>query len=186
MSMDRTITALCLMLTIAAGGLALTAAQRVEAMQKQLEAQDAPQAAAPAEMHDEQPEPEFGFGERMNSLARRFSGLWFAAKAGNTELAEYELHEMEEVIESLRALNKVENGVNISGVLQAMENTQLKALDEAVESGDFAQFEAAYRETMKACNSCHTSSAHAFIHIRVPLEQPVANRVYETVKDSSE
>jgi len=181
MSMDRVITTFSLILTMAAGLVAMTAVQRVEAIQGDMLDRDMRMAAAPAELPVAKEAPAFSFGDRMNSFARRFSGLWFAARSGNTDLAKYELHEMHEVIEGLEELNKVENGVNINGVLQALENTQLKALDEAIKSGDVAAFELAYRETIKACNSCHTSAAHAFIRIRVPQQPPVMNRLYTPV-----
>ena len=119
----------------------------------------------------------------MNSFARRFAGLWYAGRSGNTALAEYELDEMHEVIEGVEALNKIENGVNLNGVLDALRNTQLKELDAAIKSKDTARFEAAYRETMKMCNECHRSSAHEFIRIGIPERKPVANRIYEPAEE---
>ena len=156
----------------------MAAAQRVEAVQEELHERDMRMAAAPAEMPMRAAAPAFTFGDRMNSFARRFAGLWFSVHAGNTELAKYELHEMHEVIEGIEELNKVENGVNINGVLQALENTNLKAMNEAVASNDLIAFEKAYRDTVKACNSCHTSAAHAFIQIKVPEHPPIVNRNY--------
>jgi len=178
MSMERTITTFSLILTIAAALVAMSAVERVETLQDDLHERDMRMAAAPAEMPMPAEAPEFSFGDRMNSFARRFAGVWFAVHAGNTGLAEYELHEMHEVIEGIEELNKVENGVNISGVLQAMENTNLKAMNEAVAANDLVAFEKAYRDTVKACNSCHTSAAHEFIQIKVPEHPPIVNRNY--------
>ncbi|MHC4955270.1 MAG: hypothetical protein ACYTGZ_15560 [Planctomycetota bacterium] len=186
MKAERLISGLSMALAVMAGIAATVAVGRADAANQELDAlraQEAPMASAPAERVEEQKaSPEGpGFGERMNSFARRFAGLWYAGRSGNFELAKYELHEMEEVIEGIEPLQKVENGVNINGVLAALENTQLKAMEEAVEAKDKVAFEKAYRETMKACNACHTSSAHEFIRIGIPVRKPVVNRDYEPI-----
>jgi hypothetical protein len=184
MSMDRVISSFSLVLTIAAALVAMTAVQRVEEMRDDMHDRELRLAAAPAEMPTvEEEEPAFTFGDRMNSFARRFAGLWFAARSGNTDLARYELAEMHEVIEGIESLNKVENGVNINGVLGALENTQLKALGDALEAGDMVAFDRAYHDTVKTCNACHSSSAHPFIQIKIPEHPPVVNRIYEPVTE---
>ena len=86
-------------------------------------------------------------------------------------------------IEDVQKLNKIENGVNLNGVLDALRNTQLKELDAAIQSKDPVRFEVAYRETMKMCNECHRSSAHEFIRIGIPERKPVANRIYEPAEE---
>ena len=83
----------------------------------------------------------------------------------------------------IQELNKIENGVNLNGVLDALRNTQLKELGAAIQSKDPARFEVAYRDTMKMCNACHTSAAHEFIRIGIPERKPVANRIYEPATD---
>jgi hypothetical protein len=172
MKAERLISGLSMALAVMAGIAATVAVGRADAANQELDAlraQEAPMASAPAERVEEQKaSPEGpGFGERMNSFARRFAGLWYAGRSGNFELAKYELHEMEEVIEGIEPLQKVENGVN--------------AMEEAVEAKDKVAFEKAYRETMKACNACHTSSAHEFIRIGIPVRKPVVNRDYEPI-----
>ena len=146
---------------------------------------DAPMAAAPAE--EPEPEPavqEHGaLGEKMNSFARRFAGLWYAGKAGNTALANYELKEMGEVIKDVQSMDKVENGVLLNGVIGALGNTQLKAVGTALDAKDPVAFERAYRETVKMCNACHVATAHEFIRIDIPERKPVTNRLYEPAED---
>lgn len=163
-----------LLLILALGGLALAGRREAGELRAELERSQArlaklekvPCAAAPE------------LGDRMNVLARRFSAVWFAGKSGNKELAKYELHEMEEVIESIQLLRPIENGVNVAEVLEGVAHSQLEKLEEAVESGDAARFEAAYKDTIVACNSCHRSAAHAFIQITTPSASPVPNRVW--------
>lgn len=117
-------------------------------------------------------------GDRMNTLARRFSAVWYAGRNGNKELAKYELHEMEEIIESVELLRPMENGVDVASVLAAVNETQLAAVEKAVEAGDVPAFEAAYKATMEACNACHVQSAHPFIRITIPEAPPVRNRLF--------
>jgi len=117
-------------------------------------------------------------GDRMNVLARRFAAVWFAAKNGNRDLVRYELHEMEEVIESIELLRPIENGVDVAAVLDAVAHTQVKAMREAVDAKDPERFEAAYADTIDTCNACHYSADHPFIRITTPSASPVPNRVW--------
>ena len=186
MSIQSTITGMSAVLSFVAVFAAVSARNHVSEVRAEYEADlDVPMAAAPAEA-PEFPEEEHGhgaLGEKMNSFARRFAGLWYAGRSGNTALAQYELAEMHEVIEDVQELNKIENGVNLNGVLDALRNTQLKELGAAIQSKDPARFEVAYRDTMKMCNACHTSAAHEFIRIGIPERKPVANRIYEPATD---
>ena len=44
-----------------------------------------------------------GLGEYMTTIQLHAGKLWFAAKAGNWELAAYEIHELEETMESVKS-----------------------------------------------------------------------------------
>jgi len=180
MSIDRAVSTLSLILTVAAGFVAMSAMQRVETMQDDMEAREARMAAAPAEVPPPPPPPVVAdeLGEAMNSFARRFAGLWFAGRSGHWRLADYEIREMQEVIKEIQAMNKFETGVNVGGVLDAVNRTQLKEIDNAVVARDPKAFEIAYHNMLKACNSCHTSSGHSYIQVKVPDQEPVVNRIY--------
>ncbi len=117
-------------------------------------------------------------GESMNTLARRFASLWFAMKFENRPLAEYELHEIEEVIEEITATPRIENGVDISPVLAEVNARSLGAVRSAIAADDFEAARRAYEATILACNSCHVMSRHEFIRIKVPTEPPVPNREF--------
>jgi len=117
-------------------------------------------------------------GDRMNALARRFAAVWFAARNGNRDLVRYELHEMEEVIESIELLRPIEGGVDVATVLDSVAHTQVRAMREAVDAKDAERFEAAYADTIETCNACHSSADHPFIRISTPTASPVPNRVW--------
>jgi hypothetical protein len=102
--------------------------------------------------------------------------LWFAAKASNWELAEYELDELKETMESAKALNAEKKGVKISNVLDSVLQTQVAQLADSVKRRNRGEFHRSYDETLAACNGCHTEAGYKFIQIVRPSAPPVTNQ----------
>jgi hypothetical protein len=105
--------------------------------------------------------------------------LWFATKASNWELANYELDELKETMEAAKALNAEKNGVKISSVLDSVVQTQVAELAASIERKNPAEFQKSYDETLSACNGCHTETGYRFIHIIRPSAPPVTNQRWE-------
>jgi hypothetical protein len=122
-----------------------------------------------------------GLGEYMTTIQLHSGKLWFAAKASNWDLAEYELDELKETMEAAKALNAEKNGVKISGVLDSVLQTQVAQLAESIKRKRPAEFQKLYDETLSACNGCHTEAGYKFIHIVRPTAPPVTNQKWETV-----
>jgi len=122
-----------------------------------------------------------GLGEYMTTIQLHAGKLWFAAKASNWELADYELDELKETIEAAKALNAEKNGVKISGVLDSVLQTQVAQLAESIKRKSPTEFQKLYDETLSACNGCHTEAGYKFIHIVRPSASPVSNQKWETV-----
>jgi hypothetical protein len=122
-----------------------------------------------------------GLGEYMTTIQLHAGKLWFAAKALNWELADYELDELKETMEAAKALNAEKNGVKISSVLDSVLQTQVAQLAESIKSKSSAEFQKSYDETLSACNGCHTEAGYKFIHIVRPTAPPVTNQKWETV-----
>ena len=120
-----------------------------------------------------------GLGEYMTTIQLHASKLWFAAKAANWDLAEYELDELKETMEAAKALNAEKNGVKISNVLDAVLQTQVAHLAESIKRKSAVDFQKSYDETLGACNGCHTESGHKFIQIIRPSAPPVTNQKWE-------
>ena len=57
-----------------------------------------------------------GLGEYMSTIQLHVGKLWFAAKANNWGLAQYEVDELKETMEAAEGLKAEKNGVKISGV----------------------------------------------------------------------
>jgi hypothetical protein len=120
-----------------------------------------------------------GLGEYMTTIQLHAGKLWFAAKAFNWELADYELDELKETMEAAKALNAEKNGVKISGVLDSVLQTQVAQLAEAIKRKSPGEFQKLYDETLSACNGCHTEAGFKFIHIVRPSAPPVTNQMWE-------
>jgi hypothetical protein len=121
-----------------------------------------------------------GLGEYMTTIQLHAGKLWFAAKAANWELAQYELDELKETMEAAKGLNAEKNGVKISGVLDSVLQTQVTQLDKSIKGKNQAEFQKSYDETLSACNGCHTEAGFKFIHIVRPSVPPVTNQQWET------
>src|SRR5439155_2426658 len=82
-----------------------------------------------------------GLGEYMTTIQLHAGKLWFAAKAANWELAQYELDELKETMEAAKALNAEKNGVKISNVLDSVLQTQVAQLTESIKRKSPAEFQ---------------------------------------------
>ena len=120
-----------------------------------------------------------GLGEYMTTIQLHAGKLWFAAKASNWELSQYELDELKETMEAAKALNAEKNGVKISNVLDSVLQTQVAQLAESIKRKSQAEFQKSYDETLSACNGCHAEAGYKFIHIVRPSSPPVTNQRWE-------
>ncbi len=120
-----------------------------------------------------------GLGEFMTTIQLHAGKLWFAAKAANWDLAEYELDELKETMEAAKRLNAEKNGVKISNVLDSVLQTQVAQLAESIKRKSSTEFQKSYDETLSACNGCHAESGHKFIRIIRPAAPPVTNQQWE-------
>jgi Asp-tRNA(Asn)/Glu-tRNA(Gln) amidotransferase C subunit len=108
----------------------------------------------------------------------RHSKLWFAAAAGNWELADHELEELQEGFEDVAALFPKLQEVDVAPVIAALNAGEIAALDNAVAAQDRVQFVIAYDKLTAACNACHQVTKHAFIVIQQPLSPPFNNQSF--------
>jgi cytochrome c551/c552 len=112
-----------------------------------------------------------GLGTVMIEYGNRFGRLWFAANAGNWDMAKYQLDEMIEIQEVGETTRP-----NRAEMLKAFEDKALTALDQAILAKDTAAFTTAYTDAANGCNSCHASSkgtnwgSYQFVKIQVPAK----------------
>lgn len=112
-----------------------------------------------------------GLGEIMALQQMRHSKLWFAGRAGNWPLADYEIGELNEGFDDV---NKLLGGDTVQKAIAA----QMTALEKIVDAKDRAAFAAAFDSLTAGCNSCHRALDHGFIVIQRPTLQPYGNQSF--------
>jgi len=108
-----------------------------------------------------------GLGTVMIEYGKRYYIMYYAAKAGNWDLAAYELKEMREIQEVGETTRPAK-----AKMLKAFEETYLDRLEEAIKAKDFARFEEAYNAGVKGCNACHAATGHPYIKYTLPKISP--------------
>ena len=103
----------------------------------------------------------------MTTIQLHAGKLWFAARASNWDLAQYELDEMKETMEAVKGLNAEKNGVKISNVSDSVLQTQVAELDKSIKNKGQTEFQKFYDETLSACNGCHTEAGYNFMTHRL-------------------
>lgn len=111
----------------------------------------------------------------MFDVSLRVAAIWFAGEANNTEMVEYQIHELEEIVDDIRAAAPEEAGIDIVEYFDTQILTQLEKAEEAIEEGDQEGFVAAYDAALTQCNSCHGATGYDFIRVVRPERNPYTN-----------
>jgi hypothetical protein len=109
----------------------------------------------------------------MISVAYNFNNLWFAAKAENWPLADFYWNETRSHLRwAVRIIplrkDSAKRDVDLRAILEAVENTPLKQLQEAINAKDHEKVVAAYRFTLESCYACHKASEKPYLHPQIP------------------
>jgi hypothetical protein len=153
-------------------GLAGTNAETDEKPPKELQAQIETLRAEVKRLQEVAPDQ----AHAMISAAYHFNNLWFAAKAENWPLAEFYWNETRSHLRwAVRAIpvrkNSAKQDVDLRAILEAVENSPLKQLQEAIKSNDHKKVEAAYKFTLEGCYSCHKASEKPYLRPQIPERQ---------------
>jgi hypothetical protein len=109
-----------------------------------------------------------GLEQFMNVILMEHNKLWFAAKARNWPLAEYELGEIKEVMGDVQDTVPVFKNLPLADMIDAVITKEIVALEKAVEAKNFKQFAAGYDKLNAACNACHQGTENGFVVIKRP------------------
>jgi hypothetical protein len=109
----------------------------------------------------------------MMDVGYQFSNLWFAAKAENWPLADFYFKETKSHLNwAVRIIpvrkDNAGQEIDLKAILQALENSPLKQVEESLAAKDVQAFERAYRFTLEGCYACHKASDKPFIRPQVP------------------
>ena len=112
-----------------------------------------------------------GLGVIMQEIGRRFTAIFYAARAGNWDLANYELKELreaQEVAEITRPKRKDALESFEENSLGSEENPLEGTLQDAINKKSFAVFNRSFKSAIDSCNGCHQASGFAYIKYRLP------------------
>src|SRR5262249_7504088 len=108
-----------------------------------------------------------GLGTVMMEYGARWTNTYYAAKAGNWDLAAYQIKEaleIQEVGETTRPKR--------ADALKTCDTAYMPRISEAIKAKDFGKFEAALKAGTKGCNGCHSSQGFAYIEYKLPAAPP--------------
>ncbi len=113
-----------------------------------------------------------GLGEFMSGIQVHHNKLWFAGQNQNWDLADFEIHEIEEAIEDIEEYHKGRKEIEQIDMIKPA----LESLDEAIDKRDPIAFNTGFNILTNTCNACHQVAEHGFIVIKVPDAQPFSNQ----------
>jgi len=103
----------------------------------------------------------------MDELSRRVWILYYAAKAGNWDLAQYMEQESTKLLSTMAVVRP-----KYKDDLEAFSRDHLAAIAAAVEARDWRTFESAYGRTIDASDVYHDKYNKRFIRFRLPDRPP--------------
>jgi hypothetical protein len=117
-----------------------------------------------------------GLHSLMQQVQVRHAQLWFAGEAGNTELAEYQVHELEELIEDIAELHPEYDDRPVAELLEQLLTPALEDVERAIRGEQ--EFAAAFDRLTRQCNDCHAATDRRAIVIQRPRTPPLDNLRY--------
>jgi hypothetical protein len=119
-----------------------------------------------------------GLEQFMNVILTEHNKLWFAAKARNWALAEYELGEIKEVMGDVQDTVPVFKNLPLADMLDAVITKEIVDLEKAITAKDYKKFVVGYDKLNAACNACHQGTENGFISIKRPTRPLFTNQDY--------
>jgi cytochrome c553 len=116
-----------------------------------------------------------GLHTMMVSLQYRHATVWFAGEAGNWPLADYHMHEIEELTAEITEAHPSYDDVPVADLMRSLLTPAVEQLAAAVDAQDGAAFEAAHDRLTAQCNACHEASGRDMIVIQRPRTPPLDN-----------
>lgn len=112
-------------------------------------------------------------GDIMDAVQSRHIKLWFAGKAGNWELAAYEIRQIKAGVAEAAVMYE---GIPVTNVTTMTKPIQ--SVIDVIEARDNKRFARAFGELTDGCNACHKSMARGFLSIQAPTSQPFSNQSF--------
>lgn len=120
-----------------------------------------------------------GLGDLMLNIQVHHNKLWFAGRAENWPLAQFEHDEIIEIITQAEAIEKERSEVKL---FRVMIFPELDSLQVYIRQKNEPRFDSAFKNLTNACNNCHTDTKFNFNKIIIPDRPPYSNQEFEPVK----
>jgi len=97
----------------------------------------------------------------MFQMGHRYQNLYWAAKQGKWEFADYQIEEMQSLIKKLMITRpkRRETADNFLGYA-------FNGYEDAIENKDWPRFQKAFDKMRLACERCHKQNGHEFIKLQ--------------------
>lgn len=121
-------------------------------------------------------------GDQMMLLEMRHDRLWWAAQAGNWNLAYYMAGEMGEAIHGIVETNGEAAELQpqkLSEIMPEMLNGPLQGVMDAIGTHDGKKFAKAYDDLSAACTGCHRVAGNTMLIIQRPRTPLLDDLRYE-------
>ena len=116
-----------------------------------------------------------GLGEFMSGIQVHHEKLWFAGRAQNWKLADFEIGEIKEAFDGIREFCADRPEVrSVSMIEPALDSVML-----AIQKRDTLHFRNSFIVLTNTCNSCHVATKHEFNVIKIPDTPPFSNQVFK-------
>lgn len=109
--------------------------------------------------------------ENMGAMQYFLHKLSLSVAARNAELADFYAHELEETIEEAEEIKEYK-GKRIGQMVGSMLVPPFEALEDAIDSGDWAEVDARLSSVIESCNLCHQQSGFGYIRIAPTTQNP--------------
>lgn len=117
-----------------------------------------------------------GLEQFMSVIQNEHAKLWYAGRARNWQLAEYQLGEIKEVMSDVQDIVPTFKNLPLADMLDAVITGEIAALEKAIAAKDAKAFAAGYGKLTQACNACHQATGNGFVVIRRPVGPAFPNQ----------
>jgi hypothetical protein len=116
-----------------------------------------------------------GLGEFMSSIQVHHEKLWFAGTAQNWRLADFEIHEMMEAVDDIKAYASDRPETKYIEMLQV----PIDSLNSSIQQKNEPMFKQSFVLLTNTCNNCHTEVNYNFNKVKIPDTPPFSNQVFK-------
>ncbi len=111
-------------------------------------------------------------GNIMIEMGERYKNLYWAAKLGQWEFADYQAEEMEELIDKLKITRP-----ELTKTANEFLKNSYPHVSQVVRSREWDKFSVMFENLRSECMACHSKNEHGFIVLPIPkrASSPVLN-----------